>query len=157
MIDKKFANLLSLALVALSVVLWFFLVPLKYESGGFINVTSEATYLQGAFGLETTILGVNLQILEFSFLNLIPLVLMVVAGLGVLAAFLKPKDLDSNGLKIGVILLTLVSLVLLMLVKTFLVPTTEGSFDEHALTFQAFIIPALLLLTIVLQVLKKAK
>lgn len=157
MIDKKFANLLSLALVALSVVLWFFLVPLKYESGGFINVTSEATYLQGAFGLETTILGVNVQILEFSFLNLIPLVLMVVAGLGVLAAFLKPKDLDSNGLKIGVILLTLVSLVLLMLVKTFLVPTTEGSFDEHALTFQAFIIPALLLLTIVLQVLKKAK
>lgn len=154
--DNALFNLIGFILVAVGLVLWFMLSPLKYESGGLVNITQTFSYLNGSFGLSQKILGVNVEILKFSILNLIPLVLMILLAITSLAGFLNPKMIKDKNLKLLTHILVLVTIILLLLFKQLLVPAAkDADFSEHKLTVQAFIIPVLLLGTSALQFFKK--
>jgi hypothetical protein len=93
------------------------------------------TFLDLAFGRTETLLGVEVIIFKFSFLNFLVLLLLL-AGVGLSVGRLVVKSLEKNKLLGFVILaLGLVSVVLLALLKNFAV---MPNVDEPAKALEAY-------------------
>lgn len=149
-------NLISLIMIVAAIIFWFVLTPLKYETGGLININIDINYLNGTFGNSEKFLGQNVEFLKFSFLNLIPLVLLVIGGLVHLVGVLNPKAIKDSNLKLITYIVSLVGIVMLLMFKQFLIPGLKDfDFKEFKLTFEAFIIPVLLLGSSIVQFIKK--
>lgn len=153
--DNSVFNLIGLVLLVVALILWFILTPIKYESGGMINIESTISYIKGTFGMKTEGI-VSIELLKFSFLNLIPLLIIALGALLSLFAFLQPKALKESNFKILTHILMIAGIVMLLLFKQFLVgASSNADFSGYKLTFQAFVIPVLLLANSILQFLKK--
>lgn len=86
-------KLVTVVLLAVSVILWFALPAIKFDSE---NIDTTFSFLDMTFGKSEKVLMVDVVYFEFSILSLIPLVLLSGALiLSVLDLFMK-KPLFSN-------------------------------------------------------------
>lgn len=86
-------KLVTVVLLAVSVILWFALPAIKLDSE---HLDSTFSFLDMTFGKSEQILMVTVTSFEFSVLNLIPLVLLVLALVLSVLDLLMKKKLFSN-------------------------------------------------------------
>lgn len=127
---KKLLNVVAAGLFLVALILWF-AVPAIARTQPEVSYT----FLDLAFGRTETLLGVEVVIFKFSFLNFLVLLLLL-AGVGLSVGRLVVKSLEKNKLLGFVILaLGLVSVVLLALLKNFAV---MPNVDEPAKALEAY-------------------
>ncbi|HOM32730.1 MAG TPA: hypothetical protein PLY27_04400 [Bacilli bacterium] len=127
---KKLLNVVAAGLFLVALILWF-AVPAIARTQPEVSYT----FLDLAFGRTETLLGVEVIIFKFSFLNFLVLLLLL-AGVGLSVGRLVVKSLEINKLLGFVILaLGLVSVVLLALLKNFAV---MPNVDEPAKALEAY-------------------
>lgn len=127
---KKLLNVVAAGLFLVALILWF-AVPAIARTQPEVSYT----FLDLAFGRTGTLLGVEVIIFKFSFLNFLVLLLLL-AGVGLSVGRLVVKSLEKNKLLGFVILaLGLVSVVLLALLKNFAV---MPNVDEPAKALEAY-------------------
>ncbi len=127
---KKLLNVVAAGLFLVALILWF-AVPAIARTQPEVSYT----FLDLAFGRTETLLGVEVIIFKFSFLNFLVLLLLL-AGVGLSVGRLVVKSLEKNKLLGFVILaLGLVSVVLLALLKNFAV---MPNVDEPAKALEAY-------------------
>lgn len=125
-------KLISVVLLAVSVILWFALPALKLDSEHLDVVYS---FLDVTFGKAEKGTLLTITYFEFSVLNLIPLVLLVLAlGLSVLDLFAK-KPLFANANLVNAVLAILGG-GLLFLIKTF--AKTELNMEHYLLNIGVY-------------------
>jgi len=130
---KKLLNVVAAGLFLVALI-WWFAVPAIARTQPEVSYT----FLDLAFGRTETllgVLGVEVIIFKFSFLNFLVLLLLL-AGVGLSVGRLVVKSLEKNKLLGFVILaLGLVSVVLLALLKNFAV---MPNVDEPAKALEAY-------------------
>lgn len=127
---KKLLNVVAAGLFLVALI-WWFAVPAIARTQPEVSYT----FLDLAFGRTETLLGVEVIIFKFSFLNFLVLLLLL-AGVGLSVGRLVVKSLEKNKLLGFVILaLGLVSVVLLALLKNFAV---MPNVDEPAKALEAY-------------------
>lgn len=127
---KKLLNVVAAGLFLVALILWF-AVPAIARTQPEVSYT----FLDLAFGRTETLLGIEVIIFKFSFLNFLVLLLLL-AGVGLSVGRLVVKSLEKNKLLGFVILaLGLVSVVLLALLKNFAV---MPNVDEPAKALEAY-------------------
>ena len=127
---KKLLNVVAAGLFLVALILWF-AVPAIARTQPEVSYT----FLDLAFGRTETLLGVEVVIFKFSFLNFL-LLFLLLAGVGLSVGRLVVKSLEKNKLLGFVILaLGLVSVVLLALLKNFAV---MPNVDEPAKALEAY-------------------
>lgn len=148
---NQMTNVLSFLLILVGLILWFSVNPL--EAGN--TFTTELSYLEAAFGFKLPLMG---EIAKFSFLNLLPVILLAISLLIILVKFLNPKAI-SNKMAAGVVLIfTLASGIMLFFIKNFMVPAaTLINFDGYNLSVLGYITPIVILLASLVQLISFPK
>lgn len=141
---KKIFNGLSALLFVVSLVLWFILDAIVAE--GLLGSVSY-TFVQLTFGHATKSGSISIQQLDFSILNLLtPLLLLVGAALAAMRVVSKPKKKKKGNAKLfgfGIFIAGLAAAVLILVVKQLAMPTDIISLKDFKLTTAAIIIAVL--------------
>ncbi len=146
---NQLLNLLSILLLIAIIVLWFVGDVLVYSS-------STISYLKSAFGYSEAIGPITVTIIGFSFLNFLPLLLIVLNLLILLLKYLKPKLLAQNTVSGLSVILMLAGAVLLFLNKSFIV-SKNLPLKDYQLTTIGKVLPFILIFNLVLQLLNYQK
>lgn len=141
--NNQLYNFVSIILLVISLVLWFTSGALGKAGSS----SDQLEYLKLAFGQSEKVLGVTVVIFSFSFLNLLPVILMVLGLLIILIMTFKPKTIPAGQAKILVSILLFVSAVLLLAVKSFVITGTLINIDDYKLTAFGIITPILTLVS----------
>lgn len=136
----QLGKLLTVVLLAVAVILWFALPALKLNSE---HIDATLSFMDVTIGKSEMLLGVKIEVLKFSVLNLIPLVLLMLALVLSVLNLLVGKKLFSNA---GLVIAALAILGggLLFLTKTFTQPAS-GNLDNYILALGVYVsaIPAI--------------
>lgn len=141
---KNLGLALSAILMLVVLVLWFTLPAIKIEVLG-----KEITYnfMQLAFGHSEKVLGATVEIVLFSFLNFLPLILIVVGVLLPLVMFSQKKGLVNKQVdKIIVLAVAVLVALFAFLVKSFAIPKIDGAFKDYVLAYGVYLVAGVSLL-----------
>ena len=144
--NKKIFSLINVTLTFLALILWFVVPAIEYD-GVFFKF--DFSFIDLTFGKKMTILGETSRVWNFSFLNLLTLLLILITlGLYVLD-FLEIKIHESMNDSKNIInaIFALLSGIFILLVKVFAVATNGDSKEGLSLTGGTIIIFVLLLTT----------
>lgn len=137
---KKIFNIIAAGLFLVGIVLWFALPAVQPKNG-----VATYTFLDMTFGKTTTLLGVELVIFKFSFLNLLTVILMLGAFAVAVLRFLGKGIMKSRAFI--VFALAVLALVFVILSKQFVVMTNQDVKDafikDYTLTGGAIAIAVL--------------
>ena len=140
---KKLLNGLSTLLFVVAIVLWFVVDGVIYKG---TLVTSSYKMLNLAFGKTEKVLNQDVQVLKFSFMNFLTLILLFVGALlAALRVASKPKKKKGGSKLLGFVLVAvgIVGTVFVLLTKTFALPAIEDGLKEFKLTGGAIVIAVL--------------
>jgi len=137
---KKLFNIIAAGLFLVGIVLWFALPAVQLKEG---NATY--TFLDLTFGKTTTVLGIEIVIFKFSFLNLLTVILMLGALAVAILRFLGKGIMKSDAFI--VLALAVLALLFVVLSKQFVVMTNQDVKDafikDYALTGGAIAVAVL--------------
>lgn len=144
--NKKIFSLICVTLTFLALILWFVVPAIKYDE---VFFKFDFSFIDLTFGKKMTVLGETSRVWNFSFLNLLTLLLILITlGLYVLD-FLEIKIHESMNDSKNIIsaIFALLSGIFILLVKVFAVATNGDSKEVLSLTAGTIIIFVLLLTT----------